>query len=81
MPFPNYYDSGNMCYGQNVMPVEFKNNLKGLDYYYDVIQQSPFNSDLGINITSYRDDIHGWFLHLQKMQGFDYSLISSRARR
>lgn len=49
MPFTNAYDSCNMCYGGNKMPARFvDNNLRGLDYYYNFLWESPFNNDLGI---------------------------------
>lgn len=75
MPFPNFYEQGNMCYGQNVMPNRYKNNLRGLDYFYDIIAISPFNTDLGLR-TSDADmnaNIAKWFEYLQKLDKFDYT--------
>jgi hypothetical protein len=48
-PFSNTYAEGRMCYGGNQMPVRYKDdNLRGLDYYYKFLWDSPFNDDLGI---------------------------------
>jgi hypothetical protein len=75
MPFPNFYHEGRMCYGGNTMPVKFGSNLRGLDYYYQVISVSPFNNDLGLRVRKYQDNIPGWFAHLDKIDKFDYTLL------
>ena len=43
LPFPNMYGDCRMCYGSNSMPMRFNNNLRGLDYYYQILTQTPFN--------------------------------------
>lgn len=80
VPFPNFYDEGRMCYGGNTMPNRFGNNLRGLDYYYTVIPQSPFNNDLGINVPSYMDNISGWFEFLTTQETFPYDKLSASRR-
>lgn len=49
LPMTNIYEEGRMCYGNNSMPARFsKGNLRGLDYYFKMIWESPFNDDLGV---------------------------------
>jgi hypothetical protein len=49
LPMSNTYDNGNMCYGGNQMISRFsENNLRGLDWYYQYMFESPFNDDLGV---------------------------------
>lgn len=79
MPFPNFYEDFRMCYGQNTPPMRYNNNLRGLDYFYQLIETAPFNSDLGINVPRFRDNIPGWFKHLQTVETFPYDMLS-RAR-
>ena len=76
LPFPNMYTDHKMCYGGNTMPVRFTNNLRGLDYYYQILTQAPFNSDLGINglTTSYSPKT--WFEFLSTCKEFPYELLS-----
>jgi hypothetical protein len=75
MPFPNFYEDGRMCYGQNSMPVKYSNNLRGLEYFYKIIEESPFNTDLGINVTEYRENIAGWFELLTTKDTFPYEML------
>lgn len=76
MPFPNFYDHGGMCYGGNTMPTRHANNLRGLDYFYDIISVSPFNNDLGLpGVPDYSGDIEGWFKYLQTLEKFDYTKL------
>jgi len=49
LPMTNIYEGSNMCFGNNVMPVRFKNhNYRGLDYYHKFMWETPFNQDLGV---------------------------------
>lgn len=68
-PFSNTYHEGNMCYGGNSMPVSFPEfNLRGLDYYYQFLFTSPFNSDLGIAaLDSGRESVEEWYRTLEKV--------------
>lgn len=79
MPFPNFYNDGRMCYGGNTMPVKFGCNLRGLDYYYQVISISPFNNDLGLRVRKYAADIPGWFEFLAKAETFPYDILGNDA--
>jgi len=81
MPFPNYYGDGRMCYGRNTMPTTFTNNLRGLDYYYQVIFGSPFNNDLGIGSTEQRIDPKNWFKKLSKLTEFPYDELKKSGHR
>lgn len=52
LPFTNTYDDGHMCTGSNTMPSRFPGgNLRGLDWYYNYLFESPFNDDLGVRAT------------------------------
>jgi hypothetical protein len=65
MPFPNTYSEGALCFGGNSMPSQFTdNNLRGLDWYYQVLFESPFNNDLGIRALRDEPSIEGWFKKL-----------------
>lgn len=48
LPIPNMYEDCKMCFGGNTPPVRFGANLRGLQFYYDIIFESPFNNDLSI---------------------------------
>lgn len=72
VPFPNFYNDYRMCYGGNTMPVRFTDNIRGLDYYYQIISVSPFNNDLGINVDS---TIPAWFQTLTEVDKFPYELL------
>lgn len=75
LPFPNFYPEGAACYGGNTMPVKFTNNLRGLDYYYQVIFSSPFNNDLGVNSVQTRINPKDWFQKLAALKEFPYELL------
>lgn len=65
-PLSNTYSEGRMCYGSNSMPVRFKdNNLRGLDYYYKFLWETPFNDDLGIPGLGRGFGVSNWYNHLQ----------------
>lgn len=78
MPYPNFYDDFRMCYGQNTPIMRYNNNLRGLDYFYQLIWEAPFNYDLGINVPTYQGRIPAWFDHLTKCETFPYELLSRR---
>lgn len=46
LPLPNMFTDGKMCYGKNSLIINFEENLRGLDWYYRLLTDSPFNSDL-----------------------------------
>jgi hypothetical protein len=80
LPFTNFYGDGGMCYGGNVMPVKFTNNLRGLDYYYQVIFVSPFNDDLGLKAMNAVDGLKtetpsSFYNSLTKFKTFPYEAL------
>ena len=50
LPFPNCYSDGRVCFGRNQMPDRFNNDFRGLNYYYQVMLDSPFNDDVGVRV-------------------------------
>lgn len=78
MPYPNFYDDFRMCYGQNTPIMRYNNNLRGLDYFYQLIWEAPFNYDLGINVPTFQGRIPEWFKHLTTCEAFPYDLLSRR---
>lgn len=65
MPMSNTYDDGRMCFGGNSMPVRFKDeNLRGLDWYFRYLWETPFNSDLGIRAIGSSMGVTDWYRHL-----------------
>jgi hypothetical protein len=80
LPMSNTYQEAKMCYGNNNMPVRYKdNNLRGLDYYYSYLWDTPFNNDLGIHSVGSRTSVSGWYHLLKKAaeekKPFPYSLL------
>ena len=75
LPVSNMYGGNNMCFGRNTMPVRFTNNLRGLDYYYQILTIAPFNSDLGISGLNQSFSPEHWFKHLSKLEKFPYELL------
>jgi hypothetical protein len=73
LPMSNTYSEGNMCYGNNSMPVRYKdNNLRGLDYYFSFLWDTPFNNDLGINSLSRNTNLGvGDWYNLLKMTALE----------
>lgn len=67
LPMSNTYAEGNMCYGGNHMPARFKdNNLRGLDWYYRFLWETPFNNDLGIKAIGDSHGVKDWYKVLEK---------------
>lgn len=68
LPFSNTYSDNRMCYGGNSMPHVFRNNnLRGLDWYYQYLFETPFNDDLGINGLYSRVTPETWYARLAKL--------------
>lgn len=68
LPFTNTYAEGNMCYGSNSMPRVFhEGNLRGLDWYYDYMFESPFNDDLGITALARSESPSSWYSQLARL--------------
>lgn len=78
-PMSNTYSEGNMCYGGNQMPNKFLDrNLRGLDWYYQYLWESPFNDDLGIRACR-EVSPSAWYTLLKgvaaKNEPFPYNLL------
>jgi hypothetical protein len=65
----NTYNEGRMCFGNNSMPVRFRDdNLRGLDYYYRFLWETPFNDDLGLYALSRGDhSVSSWYHSLEDL--------------
>jgi hypothetical protein len=75
LPFPNIYGGDGMCYGNNTMPVKHNNNLRGLDYYYQILFIAPFNDDLGVSGLNKSYSPYQWFEYLATQKEFPYTLL------
>lgn len=75
-PFTNFYNDRRMCFGRNSMPTNFTRNLRGLDYYYNIISISPFNEDLGVVGTRDHYNAKTWFTFLARKTSFPYESLS-----
>ena len=75
LAFPNMYNDGRMCYGQNSMPGGFiENNFRGLDWYFKVLYTAPFNSDL--HVPEINEAPRNWIMSLSKLSKFPYEKLS-----
>jgi hypothetical protein len=83
-PMSNTYEDAKMCYGNNSMPSSFPiNNLRGLDWYYQYLFESPFNDDLGIKaVRGYY--VNEWYSLLNKCAkegtSFPYTKLANYPR-
>lgn len=75
VPFTNTYDSGNMCYGGNTMPFVFKDNFRGMDWYYQFLYSTPFNDDLGVRSLKKSMSPAAWYDYLGKQDKFPYDML------
>lgn len=67
LPMSNTYSEGNMCYGNNQMPRRFKdNNLRGMDWYFRFLWETPFNDDLGIRAVG-SVSVRDWYEELASL--------------
>jgi hypothetical protein len=67
LPMSNTYGGGAMCYGSNSMPARFKdNNLRGLDWYFRFLWETPFNDDLGVRAIGSNMRPSAWYTALAK---------------
>jgi hypothetical protein len=65
----------NMYFGNNTMPKVFTDNLRGLDYYFQVIFDAPFNNDLGVRAFSSHTNVAEWFDEWSKLSEFPYEKL------
>lgn len=80
LPMSNTYYEAHMCFGHNTMPRDFQeNNLRGLDWYYQYMFESPFNDDLGV-IAIGSHHVRDWYKLLEKLASegkpFPYSKLN-----
>lgn len=75
-PFTNVYDQGNLCYGGNSMPNKFTSNLRGLDYYFQILTLSPFNNDMGVRGLANHRNPEEWYKHLSEQTEFPYNELA-----
>lgn len=77
LPLPNMFEGGRMCYGRNSVQVQFSKNLRGLGYYYRVLTDSPFNSDLYIHELSRGSNRNPleWIEFLSECEEFPYNAL------
>ena len=72
LPFTNTYNDGRMCYGGNTMPSGFRgNNLRGLDWYFQYLFETPFNGDLGVSALRVRANPDDWYARLASLAAND----------
>jgi hypothetical protein len=75
LPFSNVYDNNCLCYGNNSIPKSFSNNIRGLDYFYQLLFISPFNDDLGIRGVNGSYSVAEWYKYLSELDTFPYDLL------
>jgi hypothetical protein len=74
LPIANMYETGAMCFGNNAMPMKFGSNLRGLDYYYQVLFDAPYNNDLGVRAFG-TSNVTSWFSKWAGQKEFDYDAV------
>lgn len=73
MPFTNFYDNGNMCFGQNTLPETYpEDNLRGIEWLYQVIFSGIFNDDLGLRSLRNPYQTEAWYKKLEESATFPY---------
>ena len=75
LPFSNVYSDCRLCYGHNTMPGKVTDNLRPLDYFYQILTISPFNNDLGIVGISKQYHPKDWYEYLASLTEFPYDLL------
>lgn len=70
LPFSNIYEDAKLCTGDNVMPTVMpRNDLRRLNWHFDVLWSSPFNNDLGLHaLSSWEGGVQAWYQHLRDRQ-------------
>lgn len=82
MPFTNFYEDGRMCYGQNTMVSQFpENNVRGTEWYYQVIFEGTFNDDLGVKGLTTSKSAKDWYKELAEKTSFPYDLMNTSYNR
>lgn len=85
VPFTNMYDNGTMCLGGNSVPSVYPpDDLSGLNRYFDILANSPGNSDLPIRGLSGALAAHSgahttFFRKLSELKAFPYDQLFNLA--
>jgi len=75
MPFPNAYDNGTICYGDNAYDLRFPaKDLRETFSYYSMYTDAPFNSDLWRQHGPY-ETVPQWLAYLSTLDTFPYEEI------
>ncbi len=77
LALPNIFGECRACYGANTMPGGFKDDFRGIDWYYLFLHQSTFNTDLtipGVSGSSMSNPSN-WMKHLSTLDAFPYKLL------
>lgn len=77
IPISNMYDNGEMCFGNNTMPRRMTQNLRGLDYYYQILFDAPYNNDLGVKALRLGSPVD-WFPQWAECTEFPYQRLINR---
>lgn len=76
LPVPNMYAEGRPCYGGNTMPNGFKNDFRGLDWYFLFLPESVFNCDLSIpSVPNTYRHANDWITFLKDQPSFPYNIL------
>lgn len=74
VPFPNFYDNFTMCLGHNSIVHAVSNgDLRAFNLLYNILTDSPFNSDLCLHNVKYDYDGYykNWFKRLAEVFASD----------
>lgn len=75
VPLPNFYSDCRMCFGENQGIFQFVNrDFTGLEYYFTIVENSPFNNDLSPPNRGGRSN-EAWFEYLSTLEEFPYEII------
>lgn len=77
IPISNMYETGEMCFGNNTMPRRMTQNLRGLDYYYQILFDAPYNNDLGVKALRLGSPVD-WFPQWAECTEFPYQRLINR---
>lgn len=85
LPFSNIYEDAKLCTGENAMPTVMpRNDLRRLNWHFEVLWNSPFNNDLGLHaVRDWESNVQSWYVHLQErhQQGLKFPYEKLRGYR
>lgn len=76
LALPNMHSDCRLCYGRNTMPMNYTKNLRGLDWFYAVLYNSPFNNDLSNPWIRSGERGNKWLETLSNHKTFPYDLLT-----